>query len=203
VIGYASRTGTRRNLDALRTAGWRLLVTPVCLRTEGMRYALDNGAWSAHQRSVSWDADAFVRAVVKLGMHADFVIAPDIVADGARSIARTAAWLPLLLGWTPLLLVPVQDGVAPADVIPLLSQNVGLFVGGTTRWKLETLGFWGSVAARTGCYLHIGRVNTQRRIARCHSAGAHSFDGTSVSRYGQTLTELELARRQGGLRLYA
>jgi hypothetical protein len=45
MAGYASRTGTRRNLAALRDAGWRLLVSAEAeLRTEGMRYALDNGA---------------------------------------------------------------------------------------------------------------------------------------------------------------
>lgn len=45
MIGYASRTGTRRNLDALRAAGWRLMVSARgALRTEGFPYALDNGA---------------------------------------------------------------------------------------------------------------------------------------------------------------
>src|SRR5262245_2157471 len=203
MIGYASRTGTRKNLDALRAAGWRLLVTPVCLRTEGMSYALDNGAWSAYQRGVPWDADAFLRAVGQLGMGADFVIVPDVVGDGMASLARSRTWLPFLVGRTRLLLVAVQDGMREPDVAPVLGQTVGLFVGGTTAWKLATLGQWGELAARVGCYLHVGRVNTQRRIARCHAAGAQSFDGTSVSRYAVTLAELEPARRQGGLRLYA
>jgi hypothetical protein len=40
IIPYASRTGTRRNLDALRERGWRLLVSASgVLRTEGFRYA--------------------------------------------------------------------------------------------------------------------------------------------------------------------
>jgi len=203
MIGYASRTGTRRNLDALRAAGWRLLVTPACIRTEGMRYALDNGAWSAYRRGVAWDPDPFLDAVRQLGSGADFVVLPDIVGAGAASIRRSRTWLPFLCGYTRLVLVPVQDGVDPADVVPLLGENVGLFIGGTTAWKLDTLGYWGGVAAKIGCYLHVGRVNTQRRIARCHAAGAQSFDGTSVTRYAATLAELEPARRQGGLLLYA
>jgi len=93
--------------------------------------------------------------------------------------------------------------MTPAEVGPLLAVNIGLFVGGSTAWKLETLGTWGALAAERRCYLHVGRVNTQRRIARCHAVGAQSFDGTSVSRYAATLAELEPARRQGGLRLYA
>jgi hypothetical protein len=44
MIGYTSRTGTRQNLDALRHAGWRLLVSARGpLRPEGFRYGLDNG----------------------------------------------------------------------------------------------------------------------------------------------------------------
>jgi len=203
MIAYASRTGTRRNLAALREAGWRLIVTPVCLRTEGFRYALDNGAWSAHRRGLQWDADAFVRALVKLGMHADFVVLPDIVGQGTASLKRSRTWLPIVSGYTGRCLVPVQNGVDPAEVRALLSERVGLFVGGDTTWKLATLGYWGRMAHEAGCYLHVGRVNTARRIRRVESAGAHSFDGTSVTRYAETLRALEEARQQRGFRLYA
>jgi hypothetical protein len=203
VIGYASRTGTRRNLAALAAQGWRLMVTPAVPRTEGMRYALDNGAWSAAQTGRPWDADAFLRTVTQLGAAADFVVLPDIVGEGRASLKRSRTWLPFLLGSTRLLLLPVQDGLEPGDISPFLGENIGLFVGGTTAWKLATLGTWGALAARVGCYLHVGRVNTARRIARCHAAGAQSFDGTSVTRYAVTLPELEEARRQHALRLYA
>jgi len=203
LIGYASRTGTKRNLEALRTAGWRLLVTPVCLRTEGMRYALDNGAWAAHCSGKPWDADAFLRAVQQLGLHADFLVIPDVVGERKASLKRSITWLPFLIGRTHRLLFPVQDGMCEDDVAPYLGESVGIFVGGTTAWKLEKMGYWGEVAARRRCYLHIGRVNTVRRLARCHAVGADSFDGTSVSRYAQTLDEIDHARRQGGLVLYA
>jgi len=204
MIAYASRTGTRRNLAVLRAAGWRLMVTPVRLSSEGFPYALDNGAWAAHCQGAPWDADAFLRAVAALGMDADFVVVPDIVGDGSASLRRSRAWLPFLLGHTRRLLVPVQDGMTPADLADVgLGETVGLFVGGTTPWKLTTLGTWGALAARVGCYLHVGRVNTRRRIARCAAAGAHSFDGTSVTRYAVSLGRLEPARRQGSLRLYA
>jgi len=203
MIGYASRTGTRRNLDALRTAGWRLMVTPISLRPEGMRYALDNGAWAAHCSGHPWNADAFLRAVAKLGAQADFIVLPDIVGAGQASLRRSLTWLPFLLGSCGRLLIPVQDGLEPRDISHLIGQNIGIFVGGSTAWKLKTLGQWGQLAARTRSYLHVGRVNTQRRIARCAAAGADSFDGTSVSRFAKTLPELDPARRQGGLKLYA
>jgi hypothetical protein len=40
MIAYASRTGTKRNLEAMRQNGWRLLVSAKgVLRTEGFKYA--------------------------------------------------------------------------------------------------------------------------------------------------------------------
>ncbi len=58
MIAYASRTGTRRNLAALRDAGWRLMVSARgVLRTEGFPYGLDNGAWTAFQRDEPFDVD--------------------------------------------------------------------------------------------------------------------------------------------------
>ena len=48
LCGYASMTGTRRNLAALDAAGWRVLLSPAgLLNPRGRAYSLDNGAWSA------------------------------------------------------------------------------------------------------------------------------------------------------------
>jgi hypothetical protein len=69
MICYASRTGTKRNLKALRDAGWRLLVSRAGeWRTEGFQYALDNGAWSDFQAQREFDEDAFERLIEKLGL---------------------------------------------------------------------------------------------------------------------------------------
>ena len=86
MIAYASRTGTRSTLAALRSAGWRLLVSAAGeLRTEGFRYALDNGAWSAHQAGQPFDEAAFLRALDLLGRDADFVFM-DRAAIGLGSV---------------------------------------------------------------------------------------------------------------------
>lgn len=83
MIAYASRTGTRRNLDALRRAGWRLMVSARgALRTEGFRYALDNGAWTSFQLGEAFDEAAFERAVARLGTDADWIVVRDIVMGG-------------------------------------------------------------------------------------------------------------------------
>jgi hypothetical protein len=74
MLGYASNTGTRRNLAALRDAGWRLKPEP------------------------------FAALVEHLGCAADFVILPDIVAGGEASLDLSVSWIPRLRGIRKLLL---------------------------------------------------------------------------------------------------
>jgi hypothetical protein len=197
-MAYASRTGTRRNLDALRAAGWGLLVSATGPhRTEGFpTYAIDNGAWTAYVQRRPWDERAFVAVVEKLGAGAEFIAAPDIVAGGLQSLRLSEQWLPRLDGIGRRRLIPVQDGVQDGDVGPLLGPPVGVFVGGTTPWKLTTMASWARLARERNAYCHVGRVNSARRIRMCALAGVDSFDGTSASRWAVTVKRLDNARRQ-------
>lgn len=191
MIAYASRTGTRRNLDALRQAGWRLLVSATGPhRTEGFPYAIDNGAWTAHQQGAPFDELAFCAVVEALGGDADFVVVPDIVAGGLASLEMSRRWLPWVLARTRRALIAVQDGMTLDDVAPLLSERVGVAIGGSTEWKLAALGS----RSWSASWLHVLRVNTARRIRLCGYAGAHSFDGSSASRFAVNVPSLEAAR---------
>ena len=193
MIAYASRTGTRRNLAALRSAGWRLLVSARgVLRNEGFRYALDNGAWTAYQQGTPFDEGAFTKAVDLLGAGADWVVAPDIVGGGAESLAYTRSWMEWLRPRCSKILIAVQDGMTPPDLDGLLSDRVGVAIGGTTEWKEHQL----TRRVWRASTLHVLRVNSIRRINLCQYAGADSFDGSSASRYAVTLPKLDAARRQ-------
>lgn len=196
MTGYASNTGTRRNLQALRDHGWRILLTPdKPSPREGLRFAIDNGAWRAYQQKTPFDGEAFGKLIERSGCGADFVVIPDIVAGGLESLAFSVSWMPRLRHFKNILL-PLQDGMRAIDVGPILREcrNVGLFLGGTTQWKLREMYAWGAVAASWGRHYHIGRVNTAKRIRFAAEAGANSFDGTSASMYSCTLPELERAR---------
>lgn len=197
VIAYASRTGTKRNLAALAEAGWRLLVSAAgVLRTEGFKYALDNGAWSAYAQGRPFDERQFETALRKLGGGADWTVLPDVVAGGERSLELSLRWMRRVLDSSPAALLAVQDGMSVETVRPLVGARIGIFVGGSTRWKLGTMREWGRLAREVGVWLHVGRVNTARRIMSCAFAGATSFDGTSASRFAETLPELEAARQR-------
>ena len=197
MIGYASRTGTRANLDALRAAGWRLLFTPSEPRTPpaGWAYALDNGAWTAHTRGQPFDGDAFSRAVDRIGRGADWIVIPDCVADRARSLEMAAEWTPRLRGVAPLMLA-IQDGMSREDVAPWLAEGVGLFLGGSTAYKLASCRGWGAIARDAGVPFHVARVNSARRAARAREAGATSIDGSGPSRFRDALRRIERGVRQ-------
>jgi hypothetical protein len=197
MLGYASNTGTRRNLAALRDAGWRLLLTPDNpTPREGLKFGIDNGAFAKD----GFKPEPFAALVEHLGCAADFVILPDIVAGGEASLDLSVSWIPRLRGIRKLLL-PLQDGMTAHDVGMVLRQNVqvGLFLGGSTEFKLREIYGWGMVAAAWRRHYHVGRVNTARRIRLCAEAGADSFDGTSVTMFSCTLPLLESARRQPSL----
>jgi hypothetical protein len=198
VIAYAARTGTRRNLAVLRAAGWRLMLSPRgVLNAHGFPYALDNGAWTAFMAGEPMlDLKRFESAVQSHGANADWVVAPDIVMGGQRSLELSASWIERLLRDVPRVLVAVQNGHNPRDIEHLLSSRVGIFVGGDSQWKEHTAATWSSVAHGRGAICHVGRVNTARRIEICARAGVDSFDGSSVSRFAVTLPLLDAARRQ-------
>ena len=201
MIGYASNTGTKRNLQALRDHGWRILLTPdnPTPRT-GLKHGVDNGAWKAFQQHQPFDETAFASLVERHGSSADFVVIPDVVAGGMASLEFSLRWIPKLKHLKKLLL-PVQDGMDVFSVAAVLHEyrNVGIFLGGSTEWKLKTMYTWGVVAATVNRHYHVGRVNSMRRIRMAAEAGADSFDGTSATMYACTLPMLEAARQQPSL----
>jgi hypothetical protein len=203
MIAYASRTGTKRNLNALKARDWRLMLSAKGRLNplEGdWKYALDNGAWYAFQNGEAFDEAAFGTALDLFGEGADFIVAPDIVAAGMRSFDFSVAWLPRLQGAAPIAFA-VQDGMTIADVEPLLAAGLVqvLFVGGSTEWKIATMADWVALGLRYGIPTHIGRVNTIKRIYLCLAAGAHSFDGSGPGKFVECLLTIDAARHQSDL----
>lgn len=195
---YATCTNTRRNLDAMHRQGCRVLMGPDQLSrwadTPPLAWALDNGAYGCWKAGKAFDSEAFAATVARWGDGADWIVAPDIVTGGLASLDLSLAWLPRLLPIAPVL-IAVQDGMEPADVCPHLSGRVGIFVGGSTAWKWRTLPSWAALAARVGCRLHVGRVNSARAIRLCASLGVTSCDGTSLSMYSANAERLGRATR--------
>ena len=201
---YASRTGTRRNLDALRRHGWGLLVSRAGeWRTEGFdRICGDNGAWADFKAGRAFDDDAYDRFLDWLSVQpvtADWLVLPDIVAGGLPSLALSCRYLNRCLSVAPMVLIAVQDGMSIGDLVPLIGPQVGIFLGGSTEWKLATMRLWGEFCAERGIYYHVARVNSIKRMALAASCGADSVDGSSASRFAVSLPKLAYAAHQTDL----
>lgn len=121
-----------------------------------------------------------------LGKHSEhaprclFATAPDVVGDAAATLERSEPFYqPIRALGYPVALV-AQDGLT-VDATPW-DQIDALFVGGSTEWKLgaaarELI----SAAKARGKFVHIGRVNSHRRMRYAHFVGADSVDGTFLA----------------------
>lgn len=198
---YFSRTGTKRNLAAASAAGWGILVSAAGVwRDEGFcLIGADNGQWAERDNPLPFKTERFERFLAWLGDRAVWLAVPDVPFRGLESWALTLEWLPKLRGHPSVLLIVVQNGMTPAMVAPFVGPRVGIFVGGDDAWKEESLPGWGQLAREAGCYLHVGRVNSARRIFLCAAETADSFDGTSVTNYASTLPMLDQARQHQDL----
>jgi hypothetical protein len=110
-----------------------------------------------------------------------FVVAPDVVANAVATLDlfRWYAWRIQSLGF-PVALV-AQDGLEALRWPPAWAYDA-LFVGGTTAWKLSAAADWCiRRAMQAGKWVHVGRVNSQRRIRHFQLLGVHSVDGTSLA----------------------
>lgn len=214
IAKYCPIQGNKERASKLLANGWRVIVSPqvLCghekhLREWGGHYALDNGAWIAHKKRERFNDLRFKALVLEWGRGADFIVAPDIVCGGHDSLLRSRSWLPWLsLVTDTAILIAVQDGMTHEDLGGLFDWHdryepgrLGVFLGGSTEWKLATMQYWGAFAAHRDCLFHVGRVNTAKRIALCIAAGATSFDGSSPVQFPSTEPLIRRAASQGDL----
>lgn len=107
-----------------------------------------------------------------------FATAPDVVGDADATWTRSAPVLPLIrdLGYKAALVA--QDGIDLHDM--RWDAFDALFIGGSTDFKLNEA-IIGPLVAKARAYdkyVHMGRVNSLRRIQYAARIGCHSVDGT-------------------------
>lgn len=138
-----------------------------------------------------------------------FVTVPDVVADHHVTRGLFDYWYPALEKRELPSAFVAQDG-CKKDGIPWNNISA-LFIGGSTPWKLsKSAALLIRLAKIEGKWVHIGRVNSFRRITYFQSLGADSFDGTQYSRFGDTYIPATLEFLAGpkqssmlGVQLYA
>ena len=106
-----------------------------------------------------------------------FAVAPDVVGDAAATLERSAPWLPRIRALGIPAAFVAQDGQENLPV-PWDTFDV-LFIGGSTNWKLGAEVRRLVIEAKAhGKPVHMGRVNSARRLRYAAHIGCDSADGT-------------------------
>ena len=119
-----------------------------------------------------------------------FATAPDVVADAEGTRHRAYPLMPCIrqLGYRAAFVV--QDGETPERVH--WDELDAIFIGGSTEWKLsQHAATLASAAKQRGKWVHMGRVNSYRRMRLAAAIGCDSVDGTFLA-FGPDKNERQL-----------
>lgn len=136
-------------------------------------WAADNAAYGGQ-----FDPAAFDRMLTRYD-HARawclFATAPDVVGDAVQTLESFRMWSVRIRSRGYRVAYVAQDG---AELYQLPDADA-LFIGGSTEWKLgRAAGELVQAAKARGMWVHMGRVNSRRRIAHAQRWGCDSVDGT-------------------------
>ena len=177
-LGNASSPAVR---EAIRAGEIGQMCSPAEGRapTHAAVWAADNGCYGG-----GYPGDtAWLAWLSRLAGHAGrclFATAPDVVADAAATLTRSAPHLPAIraLGYRAALVA--QDGLEHLTA-PWADFDV-LFLGGSTGWKLgPAAAHLTRQALDLGKTVHMGRVNSGRRWRHAFRMGCASVDGTHLA----------------------
>jgi hypothetical protein len=178
---YGANPCTPAVLDAMHAGQLTYIDTPAQgnKRPEGVTWMADNGCFSDRFDEGKWWR--FLEANAHAAGSCLFAVAPDVVGDAAATIERSLPWLPKIraLGYPAAFVA--QDG---QESLPVpWDEFDALFIGGSTEWKLGPHArALAAEAKRRGKWVHMGRVNSERRWRYADAIGCDSVDGTFLTR---------------------
>jgi len=151
----------------------------------GVTWCLDNGCGPGKDGQIGggYPGDAkFLELLDKYRAYSDdclFVVAPDVLCDAAATLARSEPMFTEIRKRGYKAALVAQDGLEHIkDQIPWDKFDC-LFIGGSTEWKLgKAARRLIRLARKYGKWIHMGRVNSYKRLAYAHSIGCDSADGT-------------------------
>lgn len=138
-------------------------------------FAADNGCFSS-----SWNENAWLAWIKQVNNEALFAVVPDSVGDWSQTRLRWERYSPIVKNLCFKAAYVLQDG-QKSDLVPW-SDADAIFVGGSTEWKLsEESRMLIAEAKYRGKWVHMGRVNSLRRMMLARDWGCDSADGTYLA----------------------
>ena len=113
------------------------------------------------------------------GVNIEWLTVPDVLENAKKTLQLFYAWHEHIL--FPKAFV-IQDGAEDIDIPFHLFKC--LFIGGSTEFKLSHTSYDIVQSAKAkGKQIHMGRVNTDKRLRHAMTFGCDSVDGTGYVRF--------------------
>lgn len=180
---YATASGPRVR-DAIRHGLLGMIATPAAgnIVPADVDWCADNSCFTPGRYPGDTAYLRWLTARAVRGARCAFATAPDVPFDAGATLKRAMPMLERIrAAGYPAALV-AQDGLEGLSV-PWSSFDA-LFIGGTTSWKLgSAAAALAAEAQARGLAVHMGRVNSLRRLRYAHAIGCDSVDGTYLA-YG-------------------
>jgi hypothetical protein len=173
----------RDNLGVLAQPGNKLHATAGAFPL----WAADNGCFS---KGDAFDGPAYLAyldscAATPEAARCIFATAPDVVGDHVATVRRSLPYLQAIRDRGLPVAFVAQDGMEHDTRVRWDLFDV-LFIGGSTEWKLgPAVRQLVAEAKRRGKWVHMGRVNSRKRLRYAESIGCDSADGTYLA-FGPT-----------------
>lgn len=174
-----------------------LLVTPASsVHRQIDRYAFfgaDNGRYVESKRGLDFDAERWLSWLDKLPRSTClFACLPDVltwhkdengkdycVGDLEATLQQSAEYVDVVKSMGFAVALVAQDGLRSLSQIPFAVDAI--FVGGSDDYKLgDDVRALVAEARAAGLWVHVGRVNSLKRLRYAAEIGADSADGTYI-----------------------
>lgn len=146
----------------------------------GRTWAADTGCFAAPHKHDNDKYLSWLHRHNDIAKQCLFATAPDVVGDAAATLLQSMPMLCAVRDAGYRAALVAQDGMEQCD-IPWKHFDA-LFLGGTTRWKLGNhAAAIVQEAKQQGKWVHMGRVNSLKRLRFAQTMGCDSADGTFVA----------------------
>lgn len=148
---------------------------------EGFLWASDNSAFN------NFNEKRFIKMLEKIkGTDCKFVPCPDKVGDSKETMKLFYEYYPIIKKYNLPIALVLQDGMTK-DFIPFDLIDA-IFIGGSTEYKLghevrEIVSF----AKKNKKWIHMGRVNSNKRLKYAYDIGCDSVDGSGYSMFAEIM----------------
>ena len=167
-----------------------MLVTPRDRKTPekavevGAAWAIDNFAYT------DWRVRPFINLLNDYEKIPGclWCAAPDVPKDAAATLQKFPVWQEIIRSYGYPVALVTQDGMQSEDVPWSLVDC--LFIAGSDEWRFGTPGIaLIQEAKRLGKQIHIGRVNSIKRLRACQALGADTVDGSGYAKFSKLCLE--------------